>query len=37
VINIFDDEATAAALTPMSRAAQPQEIAHAVLPGVGRR
>jgi NAD(P)-dependent dehydrogenase (short-subunit alcohol dehydrogenase family) len=31
VINVFDDEATAAALTPMSRAAQPEEIAYAVL------
>jgi NAD(P)-dependent dehydrogenase (short-subunit alcohol dehydrogenase family) len=31
VINIFDDEATAAALTPMKRAARPEEIAYAVL------
>jgi len=31
VINVFDDEATAAALSPMSRAAQPEEIANAVL------
>jgi meso-butanediol dehydrogenase / (S,S)-butanediol dehydrogenase / diacetyl reductase len=31
VINVFDDEATAAALSPMARPAQPQEIAHAVL------
>ena len=31
VINVFDDDATAAALTPMSRAARPEEIAHAVL------
>jgi meso-butanediol dehydrogenase / (S,S)-butanediol dehydrogenase / diacetyl reductase len=31
VINVFDDDATAAALTPMARPAQPSEIAHAVL------
>jgi meso-butanediol dehydrogenase / (S,S)-butanediol dehydrogenase / diacetyl reductase len=31
VINVFDDAATAAALTPMARPAQPQEIANAIL------
>jgi NAD(P)-dependent dehydrogenase (short-subunit alcohol dehydrogenase family) len=31
VISIFDDEATAAALTPIGRAAHPREIANAVL------
>jgi NAD(P)-dependent dehydrogenase (short-subunit alcohol dehydrogenase family) len=31
VINIFDDDATAAALTPIARAAHPREIANAVL------
>jgi NAD(P)-dependent dehydrogenase (short-subunit alcohol dehydrogenase family) len=31
VINVFDDEATSAALTPMGRPAQPQEIANAIL------
>jgi NAD(P)-dependent dehydrogenase (short-subunit alcohol dehydrogenase family) len=31
VINVFDDEATAAALSPMSRAARPEEIAYAIL------
>ncbi|HEY1277724.1 MAG TPA: SDR family oxidoreductase [Thermoleophilaceae bacterium] len=31
VINVFDDDATAAALTPMGRPAQPEEIANAVL------
>jgi NAD(P)-dependent dehydrogenase (short-subunit alcohol dehydrogenase family) len=31
VINVFDDEATAAALSPMSRAAKPEEIAYAIL------
>src|ERR671931_617662 len=31
VINVFDDEATAAALSPMARAARPEEIAHAIL------
>jgi NAD(P)-dependent dehydrogenase (short-subunit alcohol dehydrogenase family) len=31
VVNIFDDPATAAALSPMGRPAQPQEIANAVL------
>src|SRR5690349_20208362 len=31
VISVFDDEATAAALSPMSRAARPEEIANAVL------
>ena len=31
VINVFDDAATAAALTPMARPAQPEEIANAIL------
>jgi NAD(P)-dependent dehydrogenase (short-subunit alcohol dehydrogenase family) len=31
VINVFEDEATAAALTPMGRPAKPEEIASAVL------
>jgi len=31
VINVFDDDATAAALTPMARPARPEEIATAVL------
>jgi NAD(P)-dependent dehydrogenase (short-subunit alcohol dehydrogenase family) len=31
VINVFDDEATAAALSPMARAAQPEEIAYGIL------
>jgi NAD(P)-dependent dehydrogenase (short-subunit alcohol dehydrogenase family) len=31
VINVFDDAATAAALSPMSRAAQPEEIAYPIL------
>jgi NAD(P)-dependent dehydrogenase (short-subunit alcohol dehydrogenase family) len=31
VINIFDDEAVAAAMTPIGRAAHPREIANAVL------
>jgi NAD(P)-dependent dehydrogenase (short-subunit alcohol dehydrogenase family) len=31
VINIFDDDATAAALTPMGRPARPEEIANAIL------
>jgi NAD(P)-dependent dehydrogenase (short-subunit alcohol dehydrogenase family) len=31
VINVFDDDATAAALTPIARAAHPREIANAVL------
>ena len=31
VINVFDDEATSAALTPMARPAQPEEIANAIL------
>jgi NAD(P)-dependent dehydrogenase (short-subunit alcohol dehydrogenase family) len=31
VINVFDDEATAAALTPMARPARPEEIANAIL------
>ena len=31
VINVFDDGATAAALTPIARPAHPTEIAHAVL------
>jgi NAD(P)-dependent dehydrogenase (short-subunit alcohol dehydrogenase family) len=31
VINVFDDEATSAALTPIARAAHPREIANAVL------
>jgi NAD(P)-dependent dehydrogenase (short-subunit alcohol dehydrogenase family) len=31
VINVFDDEATAAALTPMGRPARPEEIANALL------
>ena len=31
VVNIFDDEATAAALSPMARPARPEEIANAIL------
>jgi meso-butanediol dehydrogenase / (S,S)-butanediol dehydrogenase / diacetyl reductase len=31
VINVFDDDATAAALTPMARPARPEEIANAIL------
>jgi NAD(P)-dependent dehydrogenase (short-subunit alcohol dehydrogenase family) len=31
VINVFDDDATAAVLTPIARAAHPREIANAVL------
>jgi NAD(P)-dependent dehydrogenase (short-subunit alcohol dehydrogenase family) len=31
VINVFDDAATAAALSPMGRPARPEEIAHATL------
>jgi len=31
VINVFEDEATAATLTPMGRPAKPQEIANAVM------
>jgi NAD(P)-dependent dehydrogenase (short-subunit alcohol dehydrogenase family) len=31
VINVFDDAATAAALSPMARPARPEEIANAIL------